>query len=345
MIVRATCFLCGRKLKPISFDRQQHPKADDCLVRVTDSFGIATKDIPTVKVDVPIDDDDPGDIRMFPFVEEVLDQIFKDAGVKRLGGVSSGRGWSSISTFQRCPYLWKRRYIDPLRATFLPGIEPPARAIGTLIHTFLAILYYRMQIEDYPLMGEFVRGELLKKANPDFVHEAWRVYTSYTWFYQGENIQPLAVEYDLKDPRSGESCRYDLIAFFPEAISDRPSGTWIVEHKSSDRFDDVTLNGWANEGEILGQVMLWERLGLDLRFGTLQGVIVNILGKQKEPKFHRTTVAPQSWQKGQHASDLKEWEAKIHTAIATDRFPRSRAGCIGRFGKCDLFDYCASEGL
>lgn len=347
----STCFLCEIDLEPGVGRFQVHPDREDCLVKFTDELGIAVDPelVPALDTANPTELGTAGffeelDIRLFPFVEEVLYDIFKRYGLARLGGVSTGRGWSVFSTIQRCKYLYYRKYVEQIQTDItIPGMEPEARAVGTVIHAMLAVYYSRMIIADYPLTPELLRDELLKAANPEIVQEGYRVFFAYALYYQGEEIQPLAVEFDLRDPRSNESCRFDLIAFFPKAQSDRLPGTYNVEHKSTARFDDDMLNGWANDGEVLGQMMLWKRLGLDLRFGKLRGTIVNILGKQKEPKFHRTTVAPETFQIDQHRADLRVWEAEMHSARATGVYPRSRANCIHRFGKCDLYDFCATH--
>lgn len=356
-MMRSTCFLCSEPLEAVEAGIQKHPASETCLVEYTDGFGVALDE--QVIANFTHDGKPPDeteehpspneffselDIRTFPYVEEVLLKIFAKYGIQRLGGVSTGRGWSAFNTFQRCRYLYKRRYLTPVETIDARVDEPEARAVGTIIHSLLAVYYTRMIEESYPLTPQLLRDEMLSgNANPDFVNEGYRVFNAYGLYYQSEEIMPLAVEYDLKDPRTGESCRYDLIAFFPKNQNDRLAGTYNVEHKSSSRFDDIALNGWANDGEILGQTMLWDRLKLGLRFGPLRGTIVNILGKQKDPKFHRTTVPPETWQKAQHARDLKFWEAEIQHAKAVNYFPRSRAACIDRFGKCDLYDHCSGE--
>lgn len=316
-------------------DLQAHPDTPDCNVRHTDAWGVA---ITTQATNGKLALSDQIDITSFPFVDEVLAGIFEAVGVPRLGGVSTGRGWSSFSNFQRCPYAWNRRYVQKIRPTFL--VESPSLAVGSLIHVFLAVHYIRMIDESYPLTPEDVRDQTRRKANPDFVDNAWRVFSAYRLFYIHEEILPLAVEYDLRDPRSGESCRFDLVAYYKESIAGRSPGTYIIEHKSAARFDNDTLDGWGNDGEVIGQVALWQRLGLDHRFGKLQGVIVNLLGKHKEPQFHRTTVSPESWQVEAHLDDLRRWEGLIQLARSTNSFPRSRAGCISRYGRCDYFDHC-----
>ena len=307
-------------------------------MRLTDAWGVAIAE-PKASI---VDDEPPEqvDIKTYPFVDEVLIELFAKAGIPRLGGVSSGRGWSSVSSFQRCPYAWNRRYRQKKKPWLL--VESPSLAIGTMIHTFLASYYTLMVEPDFELTPEVIYEVTKRFANPEFVDEAWRVFTAYRLYYSLEVIQPLAIEYDLKDPRTGESCRFDLIAFFRESIAGRAPGTYVLEHKSTSRFDSDALDGWVNDGEVIGQVALWKRLGLDLRFGKLQGVMVNLLGKHKVPQFHRTTVSPDSWQVDAHLDDLRRWEGLIQLAVSANNFPRSRNGCIGRYGRCDYFDHCAT---
>lgn len=338
---KTTCLLCDVTLEPLENGQQAHPEVDDCLVRFTDSWGVAIDEPTPVreseeKIVEPLDID----IAFFPYVDEVMNEIFASFNVPRLGGVSSGRGWSSFSTFQRCPYAWNRKYQLKAKPSFL--VESPSLAIGSLIHAFLAIHYTRMMDGSYPLQPEQLYELALRKADPKFVDEAWRVFTAYRIFYIHEVVQPIAIEHDLRDPRTSESCRYDGVFYYPESIAGRPSGTYIVEHKSASRFDSDTLDGWVNDGEVIGEVALWHKLGLDHRFGKLQGVLVNILGKHKEPQFHRTWVAPESWQIKGHLDDLRRYEGLIQLARSSNNFPRARQGCIGRYGRCDYFDHCAT---
>lgn len=355
MIRRSVCFLCGRALEPSLFENYQvHPELDeserDCEVEITDVWGIDvgyTREelLATAWDQAPSEyAPEPGEvvINFYPFVEDVMQGFFDAHGLPRLGGASSGKGWSSFGLWQRCAYAWKRRYID--RAPPLIPVEPISRAIGSIVHAHLA-LHYSQLIGDSPYQGvtpQMLHDALMARANPELVREGWRVFCAYTLYYKFDAIiQPLGIEFDLKDPRTGASCRYDMIAFQPEMVSNRPPGTYIWEHKTAGRFDQDTLSGWSNDGEILGEVMLWRDLGLDKRFGELKGVVVNILGKQQEPKFHREYVAPSSLQLEQHRQDLKQHEGLIQLARSNGIFPRSRNNCIGRYGRCDHWEECS----
>lgn len=331
------CFLCGDPLTPAAAGRFTHPPVAYCNVKATDSYGIAV-DAPVVEAPLA----QAFLLSVFAPVDAALPEVFAAAGVPRLGGQSTGRGWSSFALFQRCPYAWQRRYVTP--ATPGAVMESPALAVGTLLHTYLAVTYQRLIDPAYPLTPEGV-DQALRAAgcNPTFLDTAWRVFDGYRLHYTHDVLTPLAVEHDLVDPRTGESCRYDLIAHFPDSAHGRPAGTYIVEHKSASRFDGDTLEGWANDGEVIGQVMLWHKLRLDLFFGPLQGVLINLLGKQpKNPQYQRVWVKPTTAQVTAHRDDLARWEGLIQLARSTGSFPRARNGCIGRYGRCPHFDHCAT---
>lgn len=342
---RDQCLLCGIDLEPIegALGLQAHPESIACRVIYTDAFGVAVdEDLVQRNLEEPRGPDWSIDLKIYPLIEDVLDEAWASFELPKLGGMSSGKSWSSFSIYQQCPYKWKRRFIDHARPTIL-GLESPALAIGTLIHVFLA-LHYSQNLEDSPYRKVDLvelHDRLKRKANPEFVAEAWRVFDAYRRYWHGEEIVPLAIEHDLKDPRTGESCRFDMIAYHPSDNPPRVSGTFIYESKSAARFDRDTLEAWAGDGQILGQVALWKRLGLDRRFGELQGVVVNILGKQPvNPQFHRTIVSPTSLLIDQHMEDLKHWEGLIQLSRSNGVFPRARANCIGRYGRCQHWDHC-----
>lgn len=349
---RDRCLLCGVVLEPGPHPQlQRHPKSDDCNVIYTDSWGVSLTDDQVAAISTLLPDDDGALAQpisemslfdVYPPVEAVLEQLFKDFGVPRLGGQSTGKGWSSYATAQRCLYLFNKRYVEKIQPDLV--MEGEALAVGTVIHVLLALHYAGMMGQGALgyMTPEVCHRYLLDRANPTFVNEGWRVFQAYKLYYLHDGLEPLAIEYDLKDPRTNQSCRYDLIAFFPKNLPGRPGGTYLIEHKSSGRFDWDTLDGWANDGEVIGEAALWLRLGLDKRFGRLQGVIVNILGKQKEPKFHRTVVSPLSLLVDSHFDDLRRWDGLLSLCRSSGNWPRSRANCINRWGRCDWWDHCTT---
>lgn len=353
------CLLCKRELAPTTAPGLfLHEESEDCLVRVADGFGISldhkffvdgdeirfvdeqqAEEQPEVYAD-----DEAVDLVQFYPIESALPRLFEEHGLQRLGGRSTGSGWSNVSLFQKCPQAWKLRYLTPTEQNnFGIVVEDINRAIGSVVHTYLAVYYQRMIVPGYPLMPEEINTRLREwGCNPKIFEESWRLFVAYALYYKHEEIMPLAVELDLRDPRTNDSCRYDLVAFFPK---DRPgmlSGTYALEHKTAAKFDANTLEGWHGDGEVLGQVLHWERLHLDRRFGPLRGVMVNLIGKHKEPQFHRTIVAPTGFTIEQHRTDLRNWNGKIQLAKAINDFPRSRNNCIRGFMRCEHWDFCNS---
>jgi hypothetical protein len=350
MIRRDRCLLCGLELEPLARGQvQRHPDVDYCLVRYTDAWGVSLTDDQAAAVDALCDEAEAeaegpqvGVFDLHPPVEYVLTDLFAAHGLPRLGGASSGKGWTSYAIAQRCFYLFRRRYVDQDQAP--PLAENSYQAIGSVLHVLLALYYANMTGAYVAITPEVCYRHLLAHANPAYVNEGRRIFDAYRLYYAHDDLVPLAVEYDLRDPRTGSSTRYDLIAHRPKPKPGYRAGTYIVEHKSSARFDFDTLDSWANDGEVIGEAAHWRRLGLDKRFGPLQGVIVNIVGKQKDPKFHRTTISPDSLLIDSHLNDLRGWDALIGLCRAASFWPRSRANCVNRWGRCERWEECATCG-
>lgn len=117
----------------------------------------------------------------------------------------------------------------------------------------------------------------------------------------------------------------------------------IITHNTAARFTADLLEGWHNDGEILGQIMVWKQAKLDKKYGKLRGTIVNIVGKQKIPQFARVIVPAQRWHVSQHEEDLKVWAALQEMYRATNTWPKARNNCVHRYGLCQLFHHCSTN--
>jgi hypothetical protein len=275
-------------------------------------------------------------------MDEALREAFAMLGLPVLGG-ASGRGWSSWEKAQRCLYLYKHTIVDGVR-----GEPSAALETGAAYHAFVAV--HREALIDTGAPVEMATSEQLRDAllhvgaSTAAVMEAWRLHESYVSRYEVDYLVPLAVEYLAATPDGTFTCRFDEIAHVPEAAPGVLPGTWIVERKTTARFDSSST-AWANDGEVLGQIMVYQAVKRDEQgFGPLQGVIVDLVSKTKTPDFMRVIVPAQAWQIEAHAADLKFWRAQVGLCEALNVWPRSRAGCIGRYGKCALYDHCATEG-
>jgi hypothetical protein len=270
-------------------------------------------------------------------IDDAMNEIFEKYGMPRLGG-ASGRGWSSYATLQRCPYLFKVTYEDGHR-----GVAAKALETGSAFHTFMALHYSWMRDENWPLSPDQCREEMMVAGvRPDAVIEAWTAFDNYRMHYEVDYLWPLAIE-EWAQGDDGNTCRYDMIA---EVRGDHPgitAGTYIVEHKTAARFTSDLIEGWHNDGEVLGQIMIYKQAKLSKKYGKLVGTIVNIAGKQKIPKFHRTIVPAQAWHVSSHQKDLKVWQAMKEMYRATGSWPKARNNCVNRFGMCQLFGHCSTN--
>lgn len=187
-----------------------------------------------------------------------------------------------------------------------------------------------------------LRAQLLAcKVNPDVVTEAYRLDEAYQAYYDNEPLRPLAVE--IRAEAEGVSTRYDLIAEVVPNEANLPPGVWIVEHKTASRADVATLEGWQNDGQILGHMWIYHRAGLVKRYGPLAGVMVDVAVKTKVPQFYRIMVPVSMPRARAHVQDLRAWEGVYRMFDATGYFPRNRKSCIHFGRKCEFFDHCAEE--
>lgn len=264
-----------------------------------------------------------------------------DVAVKRilgddyLGGTSGPGGWSARKMFQVCPYLYLMNYVAS--ETVCNTIRKPSRAlgIGSLFHLLLALKYEAM-IEPNPPFDDsernWLRTSLLaEKVSGEVVAEGFRLFQYYEACYDGEDLQPLAVE--QRHEHDGVSCRYDLIARREDAV-------WIVEHKTSASNDFGAREGWRNDGGVLTQLHVWDACKLDEVYGELAGILVNVITKASVPEMFRVPIPRIHARMAEHLSDLRFHEAERDMMRASGFWPRRRASCLGRFGPCELWDHC-----
>lgn len=279
-------------------------------------------------------------------MDVALDAAFAKLGLDTMGG-ASGYGWSRYRDLQMCPHKFWRKHVDPKRHKRDEVRHPSALQLGSAFHAFLAI-YYQRQIDllakkpPVPEAGELCDLVLANGGEPVLVNEAWRLFEAYANYYETHNdyLTPLAVELLAKDKGGPSTCRYDLVARVESTDGKILPGTYIVEHKTSSRMDRSVTEGWHLDGEIIGEVMLWNKSGMKRKYGPLQGVIVNIITKTKVVNFHREIVSPPTGQLRKQYNDLKVWRAMEQVYTATNKWPRAMAACWGRYGACEFFEEC-----
>jgi hypothetical protein len=355
------CLLCGGALLASPYATLWlHPQSDTCTVAVTDGIGISVDDTYEV-IDGQVYGRDgtpseasaiapgsfivgnPGDGAFFG-ADAAIKLLFESAELPFLGGMSGARGWSSISTFQKCPYLWKSKYGGKKADDENSAPKAPALEIGTLVHHFLAVHYMQRIDPQYPIDPESARRFLeLAPVTPEFIQEAWRLFDGYRAYYGDESwMTPLAVEHLAMDPRTGFSCRWDLVFRVDAPYESWLPGTYVLDFKTSSANTFVGQEEWRNDGQIFGEIDLYEQLGFHRRWGALRGAVVSRIIKTKVPQYHMVLVRPSKAVLKDHRKSLGVWTAQMDLAAATGNYVKSRAACVTRYmGLCEMFDHCA----
>lgn len=303
----------------------------------------APRELPAISPPPPSQYVDLGafvDIKPF---DDAVAEIFAERKLERSGG-ASGAGWSSRVQDQACPYKFYLLHRAPKKSLPVLAAHKPAREVGAMWHQLLAFRYLRLLGKaDQTIPTEEFRDELLhRKVSAEVVMEAMRLFTYYESRYENDYLRPIAVE--VKHGWRQHTCRYDLVA---EVEADNPEGlfpgVYNVEHKTTARFDAGATDGWKNDGEILGQEMIWKGAGLNRKYGRLQGTIVNIMSKVKLPEMRRIIIPTRPKLVKAHARDLDLQDAEMALRDTYGVWPKRRAACVGRYGLCDFFSHCGEE--
>lgn len=181
--------------------------------------------------------------------------------------------------------------------------------------------------------------------------EAERIFDAHTNFYGSgqEDVEPLAIEWFAKHPLLGYTCRYDAIVrlgpndpYVREGALEAGS-VLIHERKSARYLSEIALEGWFLDGEILGQLLLWEPSGCERLFGPLAGLVVDVTTKEKVPKFSRILVPKNPVTVREHARGIAYQNAEIALWKATGYFPKRWVSCWRYGRKCGLYTQCRAD--
>lgn len=378
-VKKPRCVLCKVTLAPTeSAELWLHPESEACGVRVSDANGVSADETyfladdgqvyltdaayaaqqaaEAMLAEAPpqtlyvIGHQEPGE-SAWTSAKLAIERLFEHFGLESLGGVSGTRGWSSISMYQRCPHLWNINYGRNGKRNRKQPDKPAGEAleIGDIAHTLLAIYYQRIITPDYPLEPvaavDFLKAQAV---TPLHVDEAVRLFTAYLNWWNDEltYLTPLAVEHLVVDPRTGRSCRWDLVVRLDRPYEGLLQGVYLVNHKTTSRDTSTVRLKWRGDGQIIGEWDLYHAMHYDRKWGAARGVMVNLLFRQKDVKCDRVWAVPPKEVVRDHQRTTSYWSAQMDAAKAANYFPRARAACETKFGGlCEEFNNCAGLDL
>lgn len=365
-----SCLLCRAALTESPYEGIfVHPAAADCNVKVTNHLGLSIDDLYEVDSEGAIWTIERSDeeieisamaispmtidgIEMgggvtagFVSIDVAARRLFENLGLPYLGGMSGLKGWSSISTFQTCRYLWKQKY--GLRRSVIDENAPKGEAleIGSIVHLLLAIHYQGIIDPTYGLTVEDAIAALRALlVVPKYLDAAVALVHGYFVEYHDELewLRPLAVEHLATDPVTGVSCRWDIVFEILKPYRGQLPGVYVTNTKTARDAGHTTMEQWKNDGQILGEIDLYRRLKYEKRWGRLRGACINLIIKTQTPAYRRSWVLPTDSILRSHVHDRAIWIAEMAVAEATGLYPRSRASCVTKFhGLCELHEHCA----
>lgn len=267
-------------------------------------------------------------------IGKVVDPIIKtqrDLGLPEAPGPTE-KGWSILSRYMACP----KRFELSIGATRSSSGE--ATQIGIAFHQVMELHYMP---RDVVTPESFLT--CLERHDIKVGSEARRLYEAYVEQYRDEGyLTPLAVEAEHYDPDLDVTIRMDMVAQI-KGHRLYPRGVYIIDHKTSGRFDRTLENEWASNGQVLLYSWVFQKLNLAEHYATneiFQGVMINVIGKQKKPRFMRIHVPPiDSTLKG-FDEEVRYWSGRLRESRLLGYFPRNRSSCVGRYGLCPFQERC-----
>lgn len=264
-------------------------------------------------------------------------------------------GWHKIVDFLRCPQEYKFRHIL--------GIEPKnkedkvALTIGTLCHIGRAHWFgtqFKASIDECQAAITQHVQESGGKYKVESEREALRLIAAYVEEWRSKPL-PLcrAVEYDIGPAPMAENdplyayrtARVDDVSNYPDALNK----LCIGDLKTTSDSISGCINEYRQNGQFILYNMLW-RMAKEGQavFGPIDGIVVDVMTKEKVPKFYRERIEVTAFQEHWfRASMLGYLSAASQVSIKTP-VPRNVTMCARAISRgsfmCDYQKLCHYGG-
>lgn len=280
----------------------------------------------------------------FPAIDAVYQQI-----TGRVRAKSCYPAWTSTAVYMSCPEKYRLRYIAKAKGVDTYKDE---KEIGILVHYLLS--HYYNKTSNYPPQDLIDRFRF-DNADPMILEEGWRIFQGYILEYEGDcNWKVLSNEKTYSSIRENYSATPDLTieVIQPSLVDGTDEGIYLVDHKTKGRFDK-SISLWRHDGEILGEIMAFlDSTKSDLGSEDLEvaefasnllsrfrGVIINLIGKQKDQRFARVVVPFNEADIDEFRRNLAYWGNQRKLSQITGYYPRNNTACVTGF-PCDFYTTC-----
>lgn len=238
--------------------------------------------------------------------ERLINRPVKERGPSKFG-------WSSVSTYQICPYLFQHK----ARAESYFTSAGFSREVGNLVHWLMELRYESGKILSVDTWG--IKQALLElNTSASVIEEGIRVFEAYQSHYgpYGENeryLRPLGVETEIMAESLKKTFRLDLYARFTDHPT-LPDGVYFIDHKTVSAYTDQWMRQWAKDGQVLTghHAALYGAIPIT----DYRGIIINGVGKQKKtPKFERVFCEPDPDKLAMFLEEVQLWDAQISFSL------------------------------
>lgn len=301
--------------------------------------------------------------------EELVDV---NAAIDTVPGLEGGpsKGGISWHTLEPAMQCWRKAYL-----THVLGLEPKqmgrALSFGSLFHACWELWYRFGGTRRYDEPCDAVR----QAGAPKLAGEVQRLVYAELQRFAAEEAQTWdirAVEQNAifwMEPEriNGKSvqipitCRHDLILAKREPGAacappgPAPQGVYIYDHKTASALTYDMTKGYGQDPQFLTNTLVYVRSNEPDMFGPLNGVIVGVAAKHKEPSdrsfFRIETTVDLGAIEEFYREEVRPYAIEFYRRITDkdirgdrNRWPKNRSQCVGRYGCCKFFDVCDVGG-
>ena len=306
----------------------------------------------------------PGGMSMRQIEEKEpnLDVIL--AGIPGLpfSGSSSGGFSSHKLADAKC---WRCFYLKHILGMQPRKTRRPLQ-LGTLYHAVMAMRYSGHADRQYEPLNFAAQAGLTDmavklRAMCEMQFEKFRQQEWSTWCVRAVEHNMLAwlpVRIGKKTIGVPISCRADMLLGLKRPDEPHPPGgplprgIFLVDHKTSSAITQDLVEGYGMDFQFLTEAAVLTLGGHEEVFGQFRGVIVTIAcTSKKNPTFDDFVRIESPIPKESLAAfieyELKPLAAECYERVTNDEtrgdehnWPMDRRQCIGRWGRCDMFEYC-----
>jgi hypothetical protein len=301
--------------------------------------------------------------------EELVDVNAALAEIPELQGGPSTGGFS-WHKLEPCGQCWRRVYNRHVLG-LKPRRSSRALSFGSLYHACKELWYRTGGSRPYDLPCDKVR----QAGAPKLAGEVQRLFyaelnrfagqEATTWDIRGVEVN--AIFWMEPERINGKtvlipiSCRHDLILAKHRSSEPCcppgpvPHGVFVLDHKTTAAMTYDITKGWGMDPQFLTNGLVFIKSGEAEQYGPLNGVIVAVAAKHKEPtekSFFRieTPVDIEALEEFYHF-EVRPLAIELYRRLDSDairgdrsKWPKNRTQCVGRYGCCEYFDICDVGG-